>query len=51
MSEINVEDCIKKMMTQEGAESYVIFNAEGIPIKRHEKNISSENAVHITALF
>ncbi|KAM3135234.1 hypothetical protein pb186bvf_012699 [Paramecium bursaria] len=49
-SEINIEDVLKSYTLLEGANGYVIFNQDCIPLKRSEKNISQEKAVHMAAL-
>ncbi|EAS02775.3 dynein light chain roadblock-type 2 protein (macronuclear) [Tetrahymena thermophila SB210] len=48
--DINADDQLKQLSALEGANGYVIFNESGIPLKRHEKSISHEKAVHIAAL-
>ncbi|CAK82576.1 unnamed protein product (macronuclear) [Paramecium tetraurelia] len=40
----------KRYQPVEGANGYVIFNQDCIPLKRSEKNISYEKAVHMSAL-
>eukprot|EP00825_Cyclidium_porcatum_P045738 TRINITY_DN7034_c0_g1_i12.p3 TRINITY_DN7034_c0_g1~~TRINITY_DN7034_c0_g1_i12.p3 ORF type:complete len:140 (+),score=40.31 TRINITY_DN7034_c0_g1_i12:273-692(+) len=49
--DINVEEILKSLQNLEGADGYVIFNADGIPLKRFEKKISHEKSVHMAYLF
>jgi len=77
--DFNIDECFKNLMSVEGANGFVIFNAEGkyinfnfrikisivgfsifcsylwfflgIPIRRHDKTITNDRAIHMAALF
>lgn len=51
VGDINVEDVLRNLQGLEGANGYVIFNNEGIPLKRSEKSITPEKAIHMAALI
>ena len=61
MIDINIEEVLKGLQSLEGANGYVIFNQEGsyeslcyyigIPLKRSEKTITSDKAIHMAALI
>ena len=57
--DINVDEVLKSVQSLEGANGYVIFNYDGsflyliigIPLKRSEKTITNEKAIHMAALI
>lgn len=57
--DINVDEVLKSVQGLEGANGYVIFNTDGfksleligITLKRSEKTISNEKAIHMAALI
>ncbi|CAK76681.1 unnamed protein product (macronuclear) [Paramecium tetraurelia] len=46
----NLQMTLMGLSAVEGANGYVIFNQDCIPLKRSEKNITYEKAVHMSAL-
>ncbi|CAD8175574.1 unnamed protein product [Paramecium octaurelia] len=50
INDINVDEVLRGLSSVEGANGYVIFNSDCIPLKRSEKNITYEKAVHMSAL-
>jgi len=42
---------LKTLSAYQGVKGYVIFNIDGIPLKRSEKTISAEKAVQYAALI
>lgn len=49
--DINVDELLKTLSSYSGVKGYVIFNIDGIPLKRSEKTISAEKAVQYAALI
>ena len=49
--DINVDELLKTLSAYQGVKGYVIFNIDGIPLKRSEKTISAEKAVQYAALI
>lgn len=49
--DINVDELLKTLSSYPGVKGYVIFNIDGIPLKRSEKTISAEKAVQYAALI
>ncbi|CAD8158382.1 unnamed protein product [Paramecium pentaurelia] len=50
INDINVDEVLKGLSNVEGANGFVIFNQDCIPLKRSEKNITYDKAVHMSAL-
>ncbi|CAK80770.1 unnamed protein product (macronuclear) [Paramecium tetraurelia] len=54
INDINVDEVLRGLSNVEGANGYTVIREElyylGIPLKRSEKNINYEKAVHMSAL-